>query len=174
MLLDEKMLPKIKVRSPQMEDLLQAEQAYLDVVLELLQWLHDRMVLISEVVMNIPNLRAKIKQVTGWDCEILEDAEHLTLTIRYYFDAQAPALEQEKEILKYVPAHLKVIHEFLQSYGGSRRLFTGTGLGAYVRYIGKPQETNGKRFGTDKIPLQSGVYVHTRTIIYPEGRKNDR
>ena len=32
MLLDEKMLPGIKIRIPQMEDLLQAEQAYLDVV----------------------------------------------------------------------------------------------------------------------------------------------
>lgn len=170
MLLDEKMLPPIKTRIPQMEELLQAEQAYLDVVLELVEWLHGRMVLLSEVVMNIPNLKAKIKQVTGWDCEILEDAEHLTLTIRYYFDAQEPVLEQEAEILKYIPAHLKVIHGFLQAYIGTRRIYTGTGLGTYARYTGRPQETNGVRSGTADIPLYGGLYVHTRMIIYPEGR----
>ena len=86
MLLDEKMLPGIKIRIPQMEDLLQAEQAYLGVVLEVAEWLRERMILLNEEVMNIPNLKAKIKQITGWDCEILEDAEHLTLTIRYYFE----------------------------------------------------------------------------------------
>ena len=114
MLTSETMLPKIKTRIPQMEDLLQAEQAYLDVIFDLAEWLRGRMELLSEVVMNIPNLKAKIKQITGWDCEILEDAEHLTITIRYYFDAQKPDLEQEKRILMYIPAHLKVIHEFLQ------------------------------------------------------------
>lgn len=170
MLLDEKMLPKIKTRIPQMEDLLQAEQAYLDVVLELVEWLQDRMVLLSEVVMNIPNLKAKIKQITGWDCEIIEDAEHLTLTIRYYFDAQDPTLEQEAEILKYVPAHLKVIHEFLQSYMGTRKVYAGTGLGTYVRYIGRPQEVNGNRSGIAKVCMQGGAYVHTKMVIYPEER----
>ena len=170
MLLDEKMLPKIKTRIPQMADLLQAEQAYLDVVLELVEWLQDRMVLLSEVVMNIPNLKAKIKQITGWNCEIFEDAENLTLTIRYYFDAQEPDLEQEKEILKYIPAHLKVIHGFLQVYTGTRKLYTGTGLGTYVRYVGKPQDTNGIRSGTADITMFDGVYTHTRMIVYPEGR----
>ena len=170
MLLDENMLPKIKTRIPQMEDLLQAEQAYLDVILELVEWLQDRMVLLSEVVMNIPNLQAKIKQITGWNCEILEDAENLTLTVRYYFDAQEPVLEQEAEILKYIPAHLKVIHEFLQAYAGERKLYTGTGLGMYIRYVGRPQETNGSRAGTTEIPPQAGVYMHTKMIVYPEGR----
>jgi len=68
MLLDEKMLPGIKIRIPQMEDLLQAEQAYLDVVLEVVEWLRERMILLNEEVMNIPNLKAKIKQITEWDC----------------------------------------------------------------------------------------------------------
>ena len=104
MLLDEKMLPGIKIRIPQMEDLLQAEQAYLDVVLEVVEWLRERMILLNEEVMNIPNLKAKIKQITGWDCEILEDAEHLTLTIRYYFDAREPVLEQEERIMKVYPS----------------------------------------------------------------------
>lgn len=170
MLLDENMLPKIKTRIPQMEDLLQAEQTYLDVVLELMEWLQARMVLLSEVVMNIPNLKEKIKQITGWNCEILEDAENLTLTIRYYFDAQEPLLEQETEILKYIPAHLKVIHEFLQTYAGSRKLYTGAGIGTHVRYVGRPQETNGSRSGTAHIEVRAGVYMHTKMIVYPEGR----
>ncbi len=50
--------------------------------------------------------------------EILEDAEHLTLTIRYYFDAREPVLEQEERIMKYIPAHLKAVHEYLQRYAG--------------------------------------------------------
>ena len=41
------------------------------------------MILLREEVMNIPNLKVKIRQITGWECDILEDAEHLTLTIRY-------------------------------------------------------------------------------------------
>ena len=118
MLLDEKMLPGIKIRIPQMEDLLQAEQAYLGVILEVAEWLRERMILLNEEVMNIPNLKAKIKQITGWDCEILEDAEHLTLTISYYFDAREPVLEQEERIMKYIPAHLKAVHEYLQRYAG--------------------------------------------------------
>lgn len=174
MLLDEKMLPKIKTRIPQMEDLLQAEQAYLDVILELAEWLRERMVLLSEVVMNIPNLKRKIRQITGWDCEILEDAEHLTLTIRYYFDAGEPVLEQEREILKYIPAHLKVIQGFIQIYAGSRTLFAGDGLGSYVKYIGHPQETNGIRSGTADIRIKSGMYVYTKMILYPEGKTDGK
>lgn len=170
MLLDEKMLPNIKTRISQMADLLQAEQAYLDVVLELVEWLQDRMVLISEVVMNIPNLKAKIKQITGWNCEILEDAENLTLTIRYYFDAQEPTLDQEAEILKYIPAHLKVIHGYLQVYAGWRNVYTGSGLGTYVKYIGRPQETNGTRSGIARVRTGCGAYIHTKMKIYPEGR----
>ena len=64
MLLDEKMLPGIKIRIPQMEDLLQAEQAYLGVILEVAEWLRERMILLNEKVMNIPNLKAKIKPVS--------------------------------------------------------------------------------------------------------------
>ena len=62
MLLDEKMLPGIKIRIPQMEDLLSGT-AYLDVVLEVVEWLRERMILLNEEVMNIPNLKAKIKQI---------------------------------------------------------------------------------------------------------------
>lgn len=159
MLLDEKMLPGIKIRIPQMEDLLQAEQAYLGVILEVAEWLRERMILLNEEVMNIPNLKAKIKQITGWDCEILEDAEHLTLTISYYFDAREPVLEQEERIMKYIPAHLKAVHEYLQRYAGKRKLYAGTTLGTYVRYIGRLQ----KRMGTGKGRPMSGYRecVHT-------------
>ncbi len=170
MLLDDKMLPEIKIRIPQMQDLLQAEQAYLDVILEFVDQLQGRMILLSEVVMNIPNLKKKIKQITGWNCEIIEDAENLTLTIRYYYDAQTPVLEQQEEILKYVPAHLKVIHEFLQKYVGKKTLFTGTGAGMYIKYICMPQEINGIRSGKAKIEIQGNVYIHTKMIAYPEGR----
>lgn len=170
MLLDEKMLPRIKIRIPQMEDLLQAEQAYLDVILEVAEWLRERMILLNEEVMNIPNLKAKIKQITGWDCEILEDAEHLTLTIRYYFDAREPVLEQEERIMKYIPAHLKAVHEYLQRYVGKRKLYAGTTLGIYVRYIGRPQETNGHRERMAYIRIQGNMYIHTKMIVYPEGR----
>ena len=170
MLLDEKMLPGIKIRIPQMEDLLLAEQAYLGVILEVAEWLRERMILLNEEVMNIPNLKAKIKQITGWDCEILEDAEHLTLTIRYYFDAREPVLEQEERIMKYIPAHLKAVHEYLQRYAGKRKLYAGTTLGTYVRYIGRPQETNGHREGKAHVRVQGNVYIHTKMIVYPEGR----
>lgn len=170
MLLDEKMLPSIKTRIPQMQDLLQTEQAYLDVILEFVDWLQGRMILLGEAVMNIPNLKEKIRQITGWNCEIIEDAENLTVTIRYYYDAQEPILEQQAEILKYVPAHLKVIHEFLQKYTGTQRVFTGTGAGIYVKYTCMPQETNGVRSGKAEVGIQGNVYIHTKMIAYPEGR----
>ena len=168
MLLDETMLPRVKTRIPQMADLLQAEQMYLDVILDMVSWLQGRMILLGEVVMNIPNLKAKIKEITGWECDILEDAENLTLTLRYYFDAQEPVLAQEERILMYVPAHLKVIHEFLQSYMGRRPLYAGAGLGAYIKYTGYPQETGGMREGTVRASVQGGIYVHTKLIAYPE------
>lgn len=161
------MLPRIKTRIPQMEDLLQAEQAYLDVILNLTEWLHGRIEMLSEVVMNIPNLKAKIKQITGWDCEILEDAENLTLTIRYYFDAETPFLEQESRILVYIPAHLKVIHEFLQAYHGIEKLHVGGGVGNFVRYVGRHQEVNGQRSGLYRLGIQANVTVHTKMTAYP-------
>lgn len=168
MLTSEIMLPRIKTRIPQMEDLLQAEQAYLDVILDLTEWLRGRMELLSEVVMNIPNLKAKIRQITGWDCDILEDAAHLTITIRYYFDAETPTLEQESRILVYVPAHLKVIHEFLQRYEGKDTIHVGCGLGSFVQYVGRHQEVNGERAGRCKVDIQANVTVHTKMIAYPE------
>lgn len=174
MLLDENMLPRIKRQIPQVADLLQAEQAYLDVILEQTEWLGGRMTLLKEEVMNIPNLKGKIRQITGWDCGILEDAEHLTLTVRYYFDAQEPVLDQETRILMYIPAHLKVIHEFLQAYQGQRRLYAGMGAGGYVKYRGQPQKINGMQEGTAMINIQSGIYTHSRIIGYPEDYKNDK
>ena len=168
MLSSETMLPKIKTRIPQMQDLLQAEQKYLDVIFDLAEWLRGRMELLSEVVMNIPNLKAKIKQITGWDSEILEDAEHLTITIRYYFDAQKPDLEQEKRILMYIPAHLKVIHEFLQRYLGLRHLYAGAGSGDRIRYTAYPQEVNGTQKGTAGVTVQGGICTYSKMIIYPE------
>ncbi|MFQ9653611.1 MAG: hypothetical protein ACLRZZ_28530 [Enterocloster sp.] len=61
MLLDEKMLPGIKIRIPQMEDLLRRSRAYLGVILEVAEWLRERMILLNEEVMNIPNLKAQDK-----------------------------------------------------------------------------------------------------------------
>lgn len=168
MLLDKNMLPKIKRQIPQMEDLLQAEQEYLDVILDMVSWLGDRMILLREEVMNIPNLKAKIRQITGWECDILEDAEHLTLTIRYYFNAETPTLEQEERILMFVPAHLQVIHEFLQAYLGQDPLYVGVGTGNFVKYIGFPQEVNGTQAGTITVPVQAGLFTHSKIIIYPE------
>lgn len=168
MLTSERMLPKIKTRIPQMKELLQAEQAYLDVIFNLTEWLRGRMELLSEVVMNIPNLKAKIKQITGWDCDIIEDAEHLTITIRYYFDAETPILEQEQRILVYVPAHLKVIHEFLQCYEGKETIHVGCGLGSFIRYVGRHQEVNGSRTGKCRVGIQANITVHTKMIAYPE------
>lgn len=168
MLLDKNMLPRIKRQIPQMEDLLQAEQGYLDVILDTVSWLGDRMILLREEVMNIPNLKIKIRQITGWECDILEDAEHLTLTVRYYYDAETPILEQEERILMYVPAHLKVIHEFFQAYLGQAPLYVGVGVGNFVRYMGFPQEVNGTQAGTAAVPVQAGLYTHSKMIIYPE------
>lgn len=173
MLFDETMLPRIKTRIPQMEDLLQAEQAYLDVILDMAYWLGDRTMLIGEEVMNIPNLKAKIKQITGWDCDILEDAEHLTITIRYYFDAWEPLIEQEQRILMYVPAHLKVVHEFLQKYAGTARIRMRVGAGSVTRYTCYPQEVNGARSGTAAIRIRHAGCACIKLIAYPEGR-NDR
>lgn len=168
MLLDKNMLPSIKRDIPQMTDLLQAEQTYLDVILDMTEWLSGRMELLREDGMTIPNLKVKIKQITGWNCEILEDPEHLTLIIRYYFDAQEPVLKQKKRILMYVPAHLKVIHQYLQAYLGNGRIYMGTGLGGYIKYVGYPQEVNGVQEGTARVEVVSGLYVYSKLIGYPE------
>ena len=81
-----------------------------------------------------------------------------------------PVLEQEERIMKYIPAHLKAVHEYLQRYAGKRKLYAGTTLGTYVRYIGRPQETNGHREGKAHVRVQGNVYIHTKMIVYPEGR----
>lgn len=142
MILDDSMLPRIKRQIPQMADLLQAEQGYLDVILNTAEWLGNRMILIREDVMNIPNLKEKIKQITGWNCEILEDPEHLTITIRYYFDALEPVLEQEERILMYIPAHLKVIHDFLQKYAFFQHMHVGNVCYTHSKFLSYPEEKN--------------------------------
>lgn len=168
MLTDETMLPQIKRQIPQMGDLLQAEQAYLDVILSMAIWLEGRMALLREPVMNIQNLKAKIKQITGWDVEILEDAERLTLTIRYYYDAREPVLEQEAKILMHIPAHLKVVHEFLQSYAAPVVIYAGAGMDYHTRYTGHMMEINGASSGTINVNLSAGAFIHTKLICYPE------
>lgn len=72
--------------------------------------------------------------------------------------------------MKYIPAHLKAVHEYLQRYAGKRKLYAGTMLGTYVRYIGRPQETNGHREGKAHVRVQGNMYIHTKMIVYPEGR----
>ena len=65
MILDEKMLQGITLRIPQMEDLIQAEQAYMGVILEVAEWMRERRILLNAAVMIITHMTAKITSITG-------------------------------------------------------------------------------------------------------------
>lgn len=142
-LLDKDMLPEIRRAVPQLYDVLQTEELYLGDVQAFMDWIRERMLLLRAEVMTPENLKKKIKQVTGLDCDILEDAEHLTVMLRYHDDAEAPYIPREKEVLMYVPAHLKVEISFLQHYAGTKRYYAGTACAGVIRYKAKPAQRGG-------------------------------
>lgn len=168
-LTDETMLPKIKRQIPEVYDVLQAEDQYLDVMIDFFELLRQRTVLLKAVVMSIPNLKAKIKSITGLDCEIIEYSEKLTLRLRYLYDAETPGFLWTEKVLSFVPAHLKVIAEYLKEYSGNRRSYAGTAAGSgSFKYRVQPVELNRKMKRNTQINLKSGGFCYTRLIVYPK------
>lgn len=167
-LTDETMLPKIKRQIPEVYDVLQAEEQYLDVMIDFFELLRQRTVLLKAVVMNIPNLKAKIKSITGLDCEIIEYPEKLTLRLRYLCDADTPAFQWTERVLSFVPAHLKVIMEYLKEYSGDRRSYAGAAGSGSFKYRVQPVELNRKVKRNINLDLQSGGFCHTKLIAYPK------
>lgn len=137
-LLDPQMLPEWERKMPQMYDLLQAEDRYIEAMYRFADFLEDRMVLLRPEGITLPVLEDKILKITGYRCKIIEDSEHLTIRIRYYYDAQDPFFAWRDNVLKYVPTHLKVIMDYLQEYSGQTLHYVGAiGSGA-VRLTAYP------------------------------------
>lgn len=167
-LLDKDMLPDIRRAVPQLYDTLQTEDKYIEVILKFVDWLTARMVLLRSDVMTPENLREKIRQITGLECDIIEDAEHLTITLRYHEDTEVPYIPKEKEVLAYVPAHLKVITSFLQKYAGTCRVNAGPALARTVRYIAKPMTQNKQTVRSISLVPGNSLFIHSRVTAYPK------
>lgn len=167
-LLEEQMLPKHIREIPQMYDLLQAEEGYLEDLLSFSQFLEHRMILLRAVVMNVPNLQKKIESLTGLHCSITEDPEHLLLRIRCFKDAKTPEFSFRDKILHYIPAHLKVVFYYQKSYSGLCRSYLGSFGIESVRYRAEPMERNRKVRREGVLPFSQSAFSYVRWTAYPK------
>ena len=168
-LLNENMLPRIKRMIPQVFDVLQTEDKVLDIFIDYIAYLKERTILLKTDVMNIPNLQKRIKAMTGLDTEITEDAEHLTLRIRYLYDATEPAFEFEQRVLDNIPAHLKVITEYLKRYSDSKNIYIGPVMSGFIKYKGAPMEINKKTKAETGIRFKWTGFCYLKYKGYPKG-----
>lgn len=167
-LLEEQMLPKHIREIPQMYDLLQAEDGYLEDLLSFTRFLEHRMVLLRAVVMNVPNLQKKIESLTGLRCSITEDPEHLLLRILCFKDARTAEFLFQEQILRYIPAHLKVTFCYQKSYSGLCRSYLGSFGIESVRYRAEPMERNRKVQSEGILSLSQTSFSYVRWTAYPK------
>lgn len=167
-LLDPQMLPERDRENPQFHDLLQAEEQYLEILFDFAEFLTDRMILLRGEGMNLASLERKIEQISGLKCEIKEDAEKLIIRIRYYYDAKTLWFQWKENILKYVPAHLSVIMEYLQRYSDLQRFYAGTALSGTMRYIAYPVEMNRNIKRKMSLSLKSSAFGYVKITGQPK------
>lgn len=169
-LLNDNMLPRIKRIIPQVYDVLQTEDKELDILINYIDYLKERTILLKTEVMNIPNLQKRIKNITGLDTEIIEDAEHLTLKIRYLYDSETPQFEFEQKVLDQIPAHLKVITEYLKRLSGKTAVYIGPAGSVKVVYKASPMKAD----QTKKVSGQTVVSVNGYGYIFIKTRKGKK
>lgn len=121
-LLDHNMLPaQVRTMKP-MDDLLQAEQAMLDVIAGIIDDLMADAILASAVTVTPDYLKQVITAIFKLDCTIMEYPEELTIKIWLHATGQEleNPLPQIKKSNRFIPAHLKVLYEYV-----SKRLLSG-------------------------------------------------
>lgn len=169
-LLNENMLPRIKRIIPQVYDVLQTEDKALDILIDYIAYLKERTVLLQADVMNIPNLQKRIKTITDLDTEIAEDAEHLTLRIRYLYDATEASFEFEQRVLDNIPAHLKVITEYLKRLSGNTSVYIGPAGSVKVKYKALPMETDQTKKVSGQTPVSVNGYGYIFVRTHRKGK----
>lgn len=100
--------------------------------------------------------------------DLMKDYRGTLDHLRYLCDAETPGFLWTEKVLSFVPAHLKVIMEYLKEYSGEKKSYAGSAGSKSFRYRVQPIELNRKVKKNTDIDLQSGGSCHIRLIAYPK------
>lgn len=139
---DENMLPLRVRKMRQMEDLLQAEQIMLDIIEGIIRDMIQESTFLTAETVTPAFLKKLVAELFRVECDIVEFPENVMIKIRLHIKDKEPD-EQLLNIEKtnqYIPAHLKVLYEYVSKHLLKGILYVSQPRADFVS-VSYPQET---------------------------------
>lgn len=133
-LLDNNMLPaQVRTMKP-MDDLLQAEQIMLEIIEGIIMDLMSDALLARAVTITPDYLTEVITGIFKLDCTIMAYPEELTIKIWLHDTGQEleNPTSQIKKSNRFIPAHLKVLYEYVSKHLLTGRIYVATPRTDYI------------------------------------------
>lgn len=143
---DGHMLPK-KIRIiPQMEDLLQTEQNLIDEINHIIRAMLQEAVLTENEVVTLEYLKNLADSLSGLICDATEYPEQLMVRLQFHIEnlVSGSHTKWEDQLKNYIPAHLKVLFEYMARLQSEVSLYMFTTRFDCVEISFPPEYTDGR------------------------------